>query len=216
MKPFTDLVSVAAPLPETDIDTDIIFPARFLLLLDRHGLKAQLFHERRKTAPGAPPFVLDSPPYDRAEILVTGRNFGCGSSREHAVWALADFGVRAIIAPSFGEIFQANCFRNGLLPIALDEEKHRRAMAAAETGAPLAISLETQEIRLPDGGIVAFAIDAGRRLDLLLGHDEIDAIIAGAGEDIARFERERRVSRRWLEISPGKLGDLSNPGQDEL
>ena len=196
MTPFTRVVSVAAPLPETDIDTDIIFPARFLLLLDRRGLGAHLFHERRRG--GGAPFVLDRPPFDRAQILVAGRNFGCGSSREHAVWALADFGVRVVAAPSFGEIFYANCFRNGLLPVRLDAAPHDRVMTAAETGAPIEIDLELQTVRLPEGEGIPFEIEPGRRRDLMLGRDEIDAILADDIGDIRDYESRRRAARGWL------------------
>ena len=198
MTPFTRVVSVAAPLPETDIDTDIIFPARFLLLLDRRGLGAHLFHERRRDGVGAR-FVLDRPPFDRAQILVAGRNFGCGSSREHAVWALADFGVRVVVAPSFGEIFYANCFRNGLLPVRLEAAPHGRVMTAAETGAPIEIDLESQTVRLPDGEDIPFEIEPGRRRDLMLGRDEIDAILADDIGDIRDYESRCRATRAWLD-----------------
>src|SRR5580698_3433920 len=121
MKRFTTVTGIAAPLPEADIDTDVIFPARFLLLPDKAGLGKQLFFDRRFDEFGAPrrEFVLNRPPFDNAQILITGENFGTGSSREHAVWALAELGIRSIIAPSFGEIFYSNCLKNGLLPIRL-------------------------------------------------------------------------------------------------
>lgn len=212
MTPFVDLVSVAAPLPELDIDTDIIFPARFLLLLDRKGLAAHLFHERRRR-PGQP-FVLDRPPFDRARILVTGNNFGCGSSREQAVWALADFGVLAIVAPSFGEIFQANCFRNGLLPLTLEPEAHRVVMEEAGSGRPLEISLARRSIRLPDGQTFAFAIDPERRRDLMLGRDEIELILADDGDDIERFEKQRANSSPWLTLAVNRFAGLQGLADD--
>ena len=134
MNSFVSLTSIAAPLPDTDIDTDVIFPARFLLLLDRRGLGRHLFHERRAQAAAGAPFVLSRAPFDKAQILVAGRNFGCGSSREQAVWALADFGIRCVIAPSFGEIFYGNCFRNGVLAVTLGEPEHRDVMTAAASG----------------------------------------------------------------------------------
>src|SRR5690606_17960393 len=152
MEKFTRLTSVAAPLPESDIDTDVIFPARFLLLPDKKGLGQQLFNERRTNRTGdGPRFVLDIPPYDRAEILVTGKAFGTGSSREQAVWALADFGIRCVIAPSFGEIFFANCFKNGVLAIVLDEAPHAEVMREAQAQQTLTVELESQEIRFADG-----------------------------------------------------------------
>ena len=147
MNPFTSLTSVAAPLPEGDVDTDIIFPARFLLLLNKDGLAEHLFHERRR-AKGQPKFVLDTPPFDRAKILVAGENFGCGSSREQAVWAIADFGIRAILAPSFGEIFFNNCLKNGVLPIVMDRLAHTRAMKAALAEQPLTVDLEARTVSL--------------------------------------------------------------------
>jgi 3-isopropylmalate/(R)-2-methylmalate dehydratase small subunit len=214
MTPFVDLVGVAAPLPESDIDTDIIFPARFLLLLDRQGLAAHLFHERR-SRPGEP-FVLDRPPFDKAQILVTGANFGCGSGREQAVWALADFGVRAIVAPSFGEIFQANCFRNGVLPLTLEGDAHRVVMEAAAEGKPLEISLARQSIRIPDGQILAFAIDPSRRRDLMLGRDESEAILADDSDDIDAFEWRRATSSPWLALKADQLEPLHGLGGDEL
>ena len=130
-------------------------------------------------------FILSRPPFDKATILVAGRNFGCGSSREHAVWALADFGVRCVIAPSFGEIFYGNCFRNGVLPIVLPNDEHRDVTAAAATGLPLTVDLEAQTIRLPDGSTIAFGIDAHRRRALLLGLDQIGAILADDAAEIA-------------------------------
>jgi 3-isopropylmalate/(R)-2-methylmalate dehydratase small subunit len=216
MTPFVSVESVAAPLPEADIDTDVIFPARFLLLLDRHGLAAYLFHERRRHGAGAEPFVLDRPPFNRAEILVTGGNFGCGSSREQAVWALADFGVRAIVAPSFGEIFHANCLRNGILPVTLGGEAHGAVMSAAASAVPLTISLERQEIALPEGETISFHVDPGRRRDLLLGRDEIEAILADDGDEIAAFERRRKDSTPWLVLGPERLAALDDLPSGEL
>src|ERR1700727_2224374 len=156
MKSFVALTGIAAPFPDADVDTDVIFPARFLLLLDRAGLGRHLFHERRAQALANEPFVLSRAPFDKAEILVAGSNFGCGSSREQAVWALMDFGIRCVIATSFGEIFYANCFKNGALPIVLDQEQHRTVLAAAATGRPLSVALEEQIIRLPGGEAIPF------------------------------------------------------------
>ena len=164
MKPFQKLTAVAAPLPEANIDTDIIFPARFLLLLEKKGIGAHLFNERRaKTANRNARFVLDQPPFDPAEILVAGANFGVGSSREHAVWALADFGIRCVIAPSFGEIFYANCFKNGVLPIVLSHRDTDAVMTDAQQGKPVTVDLEAQSVRLSDGRAMDFEIDAFRK-----------------------------------------------------
>lgn len=206
MSDFTPLTGVAAPLPEANIDTDIIFPARFLLLPNKAGLGQQLFHERRHAGkPGATPFVLDRPPFDRARILVAGRNFGSGSSREHAVWALADFGIRCVIAPSFGEIFHNNCFKNGLLPITLGDDAVDTAMRAAASGLPFSVDLEAQRIGLPGGEALSFEVDAYRRRLLLLGLDEIGAILADDRADIERFEQGQRANAPWLYLGPKKL-----------
>jgi 3-isopropylmalate/(R)-2-methylmalate dehydratase small subunit len=211
MRNFVSLTGIAASLPDTDIDTDVIFPARFLLLLDRQGLGRHLFHERRRVAaPGQEPFVLSRAPFDKAEILVTGRNFGCGSSREQAVWALADFGIRCVIAPSFGEIFFNNCFRNGVLPITFDEDQHRSVMTAAESGQPLTVDLETQVIRLPGGQTITFDIDPHRRRALLLGLDQIGGIMADDAADIAAFESRQRAQSPWLYLDRAKLSHFDN------
>ena len=198
MEKFTTLTSVAAPLPEADVDTDIIFPARFLLLLDKSGLGKHLFHERRHQGGSATDFVLNRPPFDAAQILVAGANFGSGSSREQAVWALADFGIRCVIAPSFGEIFYNNCFKNGVLPIVLGADDHAAAMRAAGTGQPLTVSLEALAVSLPDGGKISFDIDRYRREALLLGLDEIGAILRDDAADIAAFEARQRKAAPWL------------------
>ena len=216
MEPLDTVTAPPVVLPDADVDTDIIFPARFLLLLERNGLSRHLFHERRRPVPGQQPFVLDRPPFERAEILVAGRNFGCGSSREQAVWALADFGIRAIVAPSFGEIFQANCFRNGLLPIPLDAEAHQRVLDAATTGAPLEISLERLEIGLPGRECIPFSVDPERRRDLLLGRDEIETILGEEAEAIAAFEQRRRRSRPWLDLGEEELLYVRNLGSEDM
>ena len=202
MNAFHTLTSVAAPLPESDVDTDVIFPARFLLLLDKVGLGRHLFHDRRFGGGHArPDFVLNRPPYDAARILVAGRNFGSGSSREQAVWALADFGIQCVMALSFGEIFFINCFKNGVLPIALATEQHRRVLMTAEAGQTLTIDLERQAIRLPQGDPIAFEVDPHRRRSLLLGLDEIGAILADDAGDIERFEHQQRARYPWLRLS---------------
>ncbi len=209
MTPFTRLTSIAAPFPESDVDTDIIFPARFLLLLNKDGLGEHLFHERRR-AKGQPPFVLDTPPFDRAKILVAGPNFGCGSSREQAVWAIADFGIRAIIAPSFGEIFFNNCIKNGVLPIVIDKASHGRATSAATAEQPVTVDLETQMVSWGDGGAVRFDFDAFARRMILLGLDEIGMILTEDQADIVAFEARQRREAPWLDLADGRLDVLDH------
>jgi len=209
MEKFTILTSVAAPLAEADVDTDIIFPARFLLLLDKVGLGKHLFHERRHRPGGEPTdFVLNRPPFDQARILVADANFGSGSSREQAVWALADFGIRCVVAPSFGEIFYNNCFKNGVLPIVLTGEQHAQGMAAARSEGPLTVDLESQTIRLPNGPDLAFDVDPYRRRALLLGLDEIGGILADDAPAIEAFEAAQRRETPWLYLDDGRLDRL--------
>src|SRR4029077_1364432 len=215
MRSFVSLTGIAAPLPESDVDTDVIFPARFLLLLDRQGLGRCLFHERRHSSSGEEPFILSRAPFDKAEILVAGRNFGCGSSREQAVWALADFGIRCVIAPSFGEIFYGNCFRNGVLPITLGDPEHRQVMAAATSGAPLIVDLEAQIISLPAGPTIAFQIDPHRRQALVLGLDQIGGILIDDAGDIAAFESRQRAQMPWLHLDRRKLSYFDNLGKKD-
>lgn len=212
MQKFTRLTSVAAPFPDADIDTDIIFPARFLLLPDRSGLASYLFHERRRRlSPDAARFVLDTPPFDKAKILVAGPNFGSGSSREQAVWALADFGIRCVIAPSFGEIFHANCFRNGVLPIVLGPADHERVMAAALGAAILTIDLDAEQIVLPGGPPIGFTVDSYRRRALLLGLDDIGRILIDDAAEISAFEANQRAQAPWLQLTPQQLSIFSGP-----
>lgn len=216
MEKFTSLTSVAAPLPETDVDTDIIFPARFLLLLDKAGLGKHLFHERRRRPDGSETdFVLNRPPYDTARILVADANFGSGSSREQAVWALSDFGIRCVIAPSFGEIFFNNCFKNGVLPIVISGERHDQVMSAARSGADLTVDLVTRTIVLPNGPAFAFDVDPYRREALLAGLDEIGSILAEDEADIARFEAAQRRAAPWLYLDDGRLDREFNKDKDE-
>lgn len=200
MEKFVTLTSVAAPLAEADIDTDIIFPARFLLLLDKVGLGKHLFHERRYKPGGEPTdFVLNRPPFDQARILVADANFGSGSSREQAVWALADFGIRCIVAPSFGEIFYSNCFKNGVLPIVLPEATVAQLFdeVHAFPGYQLTIDLERQVIVKPDGSELAFEVEPFRRHCLLGGLDDIGLTLQHA-EAIRSYEAERLLRRPWL------------------
>src|SRR5580765_6111757 len=171
MQSFTTLTGVAAPLPMINIDTDMIIPKQFLKTIKRTGLGKSLFYEMRYTQDGQelPDFVLNKPAYRRAEILVAGDNFGCGSSREHAPWSLLDFGIRSVISTSFADIFYNNCFKNGILPIKVSTEDLRKLVYDAERGAnaTLTIDLPNQEIRGPDGGSIKFEIDTFHKLCLL-------------------------------------------------
>ncbi len=212
MQKFTTLDSVAAPLPETHLDTDVIFPARFLLLPDKKGLGEQLFNERRTNRTGdGPRFVLDTPPFDRAQILVAGKAFGTGSSREQAVWALADFGIRCVIAPSFGEIFFANCVKNGVLTIELSELDHEAVMREAQSARSIVVDLPLQQIRFADGSIIGFDIDPHRKRTLLLGLDEIGLILTDDAEDIAAFEKRQRAAKPWLYLTKEQVETLRQP-----
>ena len=208
MERFVRIESVAAALPETDVDTDVIFPARFLLLLDKVGLGKHLFHERRYREGRPTDFVLNSPPFDKASILVAGKNFGSGSSREQAVWALADFGIRCVIAPSFGEIFYNNCFKNGVLPIVMTGETHAKTMSAALAGGSITVDLETQQIGLPNRASLPFDIDPYRRRALLLGLDEIGTILADDASEIGVFEALQRDAFPWVQIDGAALDRL--------
>src|SRR5215211_4507480 len=162
MQPFTTLTGIAAPLPMINVDTDMIIPARHLKTIKRTGLGVALFETLRYASDGTdrPDFVLNREPYRRAEILIAGDNFGCGSSREHAPWALLDYGIRCVISTSFGDIFYNNCFKNGILPIKVSPEDLEKLFDDAERGAnaTLSIDLERQEIRGPDGGMIKFEI----------------------------------------------------------
>lgn len=194
MQKLVRIESVAAVLPEANVDTDAIFPARFLLLTTRDGLGEHLFQDRRLN----PDFPLNNPAVREAQILVAGENFGCGSSRENAVWALADYGFRVVIAPSFGEIFHTNCFRNSVLPIAPDAGPLAIVQSAAASGAMLAVDLASQTIALPDGTAIAFAIEPNRREALLNGWDETALILNRDAADIAAFEARQRETMPWL------------------
>ena len=200
MEKFTKLTGVAAPLPMVNVDTDMIVPKQFLKTIKRTGLGEGLFYELRYDENGkAKDFVLDRPAYKEAKILVAGENFGCGSSREHAPWALLDFGIRCVIAPSFADIFYNNCFKNGILPITLPQEQIDLLMDDAERGANAVVSvdLETQEITGPDGGKIGFEIDAFRKHCLLNGLDDIGLTLEKAAA-IDSFEAKREASQPWL------------------
>jgi 3-isopropylmalate/(R)-2-methylmalate dehydratase small subunit len=201
MEKFTTLTAVAAPLPMANVDTDMIIPKQYLKTIKRTGLRAGLFHELRTTADGQKKdgFVLDKPAYQKAQILVAGDNFGCGSSREHAPWALLDFGIRCIISTSFADIFYNNCFKNGILPIKVTKEQLAKLMDDAERGAnaTLSIDLEKQEIRGPDGGLITFEIDAFRKHCLLNGLDDIGLTMQKSAK-IDGYEASHKRSQPWL------------------
>ena len=200
MQKFTKLTAVAAPLPMINIDTDAIIPKQFLKTIKRTGLGKHLFHELRYDEAGKekPDFVLNKPAYRKAQILVAGENFGCGSSREHAPWALLDHGVRCVISTSFADIFYNNCFQNGILPIKVSPEDLEKLMDDANRGAnaTITVDLENQEIRGPDGGVVKFEIDAFRKRCLLEGLDNIGLTLQSE-KDIATFEKKARAARPW-------------------
>jgi 3-isopropylmalate/(R)-2-methylmalate dehydratase small subunit len=200
MEKFTTLTGVAAPLPIHNLDTDKIFPAIYLKTIKRSGLAQWLFAEIRFRADGSenPDFVLNQAPYRAAKILIGAENFGCGSSREHAPWALLDFGIRCVIAPSFADIFYNNCFKNGILPVALPKEIVDRLMEDAAKGANavMTIDLESQTISRPDGEKVPFELDPFRKNCLLHGLDDIGLTEAKAAE-IGDYERKARLARPW-------------------
>ena len=201
MEKFTTLTGVAAPLPLRNIDTDMIIPKQFLKTILRTGLGKSLFFEMRYGQDGKelPDFVLNKPAYRHAKILVAGENFGCGSSREHAPWALLDFGFRCVIAPEFADIFYNNCFKNGILPIKLPQEQVDKLMDDANRGANaiISIDLEKQEIRGPDGGMIPFEIDAFRKHCLMNGLDDIGLTLQKA-DAISSYEAKTEGNRGWL------------------
>jgi 3-isopropylmalate/(R)-2-methylmalate dehydratase small subunit len=201
MEPFKKLDGIAAPLNMINVDTDMIIPKQFLKTIHRTGLGKALFDEMRYKQDGSenPDFVLNKPAYRKAQILVTGENFGCGSSREHAPWALLDFGVRCVIATSFADIFYNNCFKNGILPIKLPQEQVDKLMDDAERGsnARVSIDLEQLEIRGPDGGMIKFTLDEFRRQCLLNGWDDIGLTLRDE-DKISAYEKKHKVDAPWL------------------
>jgi 3-isopropylmalate/(R)-2-methylmalate dehydratase small subunit len=201
MKKFTTLTAVAAPLPMINVDTDAIIPKQFLKTIKRTGLGKNLFHELRYDEKGneKPDFILNKPAYRKAEILVAGDNFGCGSSREHAPWALLDFGIRCVISTNFADIFYNNCFQNGILPIKVSPEDLDKLMDDAQRGAnaTLTVDLEKQEIRGPDGGTVRFEIDPFRKKCLLEGLDNIGLTLE-KNSSIEAYEKKAKADRPWL------------------
>jgi 3-isopropylmalate/(R)-2-methylmalate dehydratase small subunit len=202
MDKFTKLTGVAAPLPMRNVDTDMIIPKQFLKTIKRTGLGRSLFYEMRydpATGGEIAGFVLNKPQYRNATILVTGENFGCGSSREHAPWALLDFGFRCIIAPGFADIFYNNCFQNGILPIKLAQKDVDKLLDDAGRGsnATISVDLDKQEIRGPDGGVIRFEIDPFRKHCLLNGLDAIGLTLE-KDEAISAFEKKASGERPWL------------------
>jgi 3-isopropylmalate/(R)-2-methylmalate dehydratase small subunit len=200
MEKFETFTGVAAPLNLANVDTDKIIPARFLKTIKRSGLGVHLFAGLRYNDDESekPDFVLNQPKYRHAEILVAGDNFGCGSSREHAPWALLDFGIRCVIAPSFADIFHGNCFKNGILPIALPQEICETLMADAALGtnARITIDLERQLVIRPDGEEIHFKIDPFRKHCLLNGLDEV-ALTMARGPAIDAYEAKARAAHSW-------------------
>ncbi len=201
MDKFEKLTGVAAPMPMINIDTDMIIPKQFLKTIKRSGLGVNLFDEMRYDDDGKeiPDFVLNRPAYRNAEILVAGDNFGCGSSREHAPWALLDFGIRCVIAPSFADIFFNNCFKNGILPIALPPEQVDLLMKDAEKGenARMTVDLETQEITTSDGETIRFEVDAFKKHCLLNGLDDIGLTLEKSAS-IRSYESQASTARPWV------------------
>ena len=201
MDPFKTLTGIAAPLPLINVDTDMIIPKQFLKTIKRSGLGVNLFDEMRYDDSGAeiPDFVLNQSAYRDAEILVAGENFGCGSSREHAPWALLDFGIRCVIAPSYADIFYNNCFKNGILPITLPQDQVDALMRDAQKGANarMTVDLEAQTITDSDGNVFSFEIDSFRRHCLLNGLDEIGLTMEKSAA-IDHFESRVAAERPWV------------------
>ncbi len=191
MEPFKKITSIVVPLPVNDVDTDQIIPARFLKITDKKGLGANLFYDWRYLVDGGPnpDFVLNRSEYRSAKILFGGINFGCGSSREHASWALMGFGFRAVIAQSFGDIFRNNALKNGLLPVQVDAETHRKMAAILSTNpfANWAVDLASQVVTLPDGALAPFAMDPFSKHCILTGQDELDYLLSFL-EEIQGYE----------------------------
>ena len=201
MRPFTDLTAKAAPLDMANVDTDQIIPKQFLKTVEREGLAKGLFYDLRFDDEGRPKpgFVLDDPRYAGAGVLIAGDNFGCGSSREHAAWALLDFGLRCVIAPSFADIFYTNCFQNGVLPIALPEAEVRALMGEAKGGNHVfSVDLAAQTVTAPSGQVFHFEIDPSRKEKLLGGLDAIGETLQQAPA-IDVYEMRQALAQPWLE-----------------
>ncbi|MGY9034899.1 MAG: 3-isopropylmalate dehydratase small subunit [Rhodobacterales bacterium] len=201
MEKFNSLTGVAAPLPLINTDTDMIIPKQFLKTIKRTGLGVNLFSEMRYKDDGSekPDFILNQKAYRDTQVLVAGENFGCGSSREHAPWAINDFGIKCIIAPSFADIFYNNCFKNGILPIVLPPEEVDVLMKDAEKGsnARISIDLETQTVTSSEGVAFKFKVDSFRKHCLMNGLDDIDLTLEKQ-TSIQNFEQQAAVSRPWV------------------
>lgn len=210
MKPLKTVTGLVAPMDRANVDTDQIIPKQFLKSIHRTGFGDNLFDAWRYLDEGQigmtpnerqinHDFILNQPRYQEAKILLARRNFGCGSSREHAVWALAEFGFCCVIAPSFADIFYGNCFKNGFLPVVLNEEivEELFGLVAGHPGFSLTVDLPSQEVRLSDGRVFGFEIDANRKRSLLGGFDEIGLTLAHR-QDIERFEAAHRQQMPWL------------------
>ncbi|MEX0970300.1 MAG: 3-isopropylmalate dehydratase small subunit [Paracoccaceae bacterium] len=201
MEKFTKISGVAAPMPLVNVDTDMIIPKQFLKTIKRSGLGINLFDEMRFNQDGSeiPDFVLNQPAYRNAQILVAGENFGCGSSREHAPWALLDFGIRVVISTSFADIFYNNCFKNGILPIVLPQEDVDKLMDDARRGANAVVSvdLENQVITGPDGGEIGFKVDAFKKHCLINGLDDIGLTLQKV-DAIGGFEDRYKTAAPWV------------------
>jgi len=203
MQKFSVLKGVAAPLPLTNVDTDMIMPKQFLKTIKRTGLGKAVFFDMRYDESGAerPEFVLNKEPYRHAAILIAGANFGCGSSREHAPWGLEDFGVRCVIAPSFADIFYNNCFKNGMLCVALPQAEVDALMAKASkgntAGAQFIVDLVSQTVTAPDGAVTSFEVDSTRKHNLIEGLDDIGLTLK-QDDKIAAFEARQKAEQPWL------------------
>ena len=199
MEPFETIKSIPAPLPMINVDTDMIIPKQFLKTIKRSGLGINLFHELRYDIQGniKNDFVLNWDPYKTSKILIAGSNFGCGSSREHAPWSLLDFGFKCIIAPSFADIFYNNCFKNGILPIRLDQEKVNILMTEAKNKNQLTINLDEQKIILADENVIDFDIDPFRKKCLVEGLDDIGLTLQKK-DKISKYEESIKSSHPWI------------------
>ena len=201
MIPFTTLSAIAAPLPVDNVDTDMIIPKQFLKTIKRTGLKEGLFYEMRYTVEGEKinDFILHRAPFDHAEILLSGSNFGCGSSREHAPWALLDFGIRCIIAESFADIFFNNCFKNGVLPIVLPKESIAQLIASTKSGKKISVDLEKQTVTAEGQNVPAYTFDTEsfRKHCLMNGLDDIGLTMEKL-TGIANYEQNQKINTPWL------------------
>lgn len=199
MRPFTTITAIAAPLPQANMDTDQIIPKQFLATVKRTGLGVGLFYDLRFGPDGQakPDFVLNQPAYNGAKILIAGANFGCGSSREHAPWALDDFGIRCVIAPSFADIFYNNCFNNGLLPVTLGEAEIDQLGGEAHGGNHrFVVDLQAQTVTAPSGAVFSFELEPARKAKLLDGLDDVGVTLKREA-DISAFEERRRTTAPW-------------------